>query len=149
MRRFNYRAIEHIAHNSNFWIVEGFLDGVPELRGEDDVVPYVAGRLKQARIEDHHIIIAEGFIDGKGVTIADQQANYWVRAAQLAALWAAAMKDTDPSPLIVQTQSLPAAYTTNARLTNVAPQPLKAGLHRSFLLEFEVIDVFPVWTVVP
>jgi hypothetical protein len=69
---------------------------IPEVRGEDDVIPGLDGRVVRNRRMDRLTIELRGFVRGTGTTETDQREDYWDNRILLAS-W---FDPTSTGPLV-------------------------------------------------
>jgi hypothetical protein len=63
------------------------IDQIPEVRGDDTVIPAKSGRYVQNRVADRLVLTLEGFVQGQGATEALAQADYLASALALKAIF--------------------------------------------------------------
>ena len=120
-----------------FWIVEnGPLEVDWDVRGEDDVISSAPGRTARNREIDVFAIMADGFINGTGSTIAAQRTNYY---ATLATLDAVLQTDGSIGALVWAAPD-GNSYTVQARYLRRSKGDWINGLYREYTLEWECID---------
>jgi hypothetical protein len=120
-----------------FWITEnGPLEVDWDVRGEDDVISSAAGRTARNRVKDVFAIIAEGFINGIGATIADQRTNYYATLATLNGV----LQTDGTIGALVWVAPNGTTYTAQVRYLRRSMGDWVNGLYRQYTLEFECID---------
>lgn len=126
-------------------IVTGF-DEVPSVRGEDTVIPGLAGRIPGNRISDERSIILAGFIAG---AVADSQTEDERRASyrEMVTALQAAFHPTLMGTLEVTGED-EAVYSIAARPLSIVygPETVPAFRYVSVAL---VSTTDPEWTVTP
>lgn len=65
-----------------FDLAAGFY-GFPSVRGADDIVPGLPGRVRRNRVDDVLILELRGWVRGAGATVTDRRADFHAAAAEL------------------------------------------------------------------
>lgn len=120
-----------------FWVTEnGPLEVDWEVRGEDDTISSADGQVARNRKKHVFAIVAEGFINGIGSTIAAQRTNYY---ATLAILDAVLQTDGSVGALVWAAPD-GNSYTVQARYIGRTKGDWVNGLYRAYTLEWECVD---------
>lgn len=116
------------------------LDGIPEVRGEDSVVPALVGRVPRNRIADRLAIELDGFVRGVGSSETTDREDYRANVASMQALFD---PELDPG-LLEATLEDGTVATIHARtLTMLEESIVPTYKHVNFELE----SVDPRWSV--
>ncbi len=122
-----------------FRITRG-LNELPEVRGEDTIIPSLSGRVPRNRVNDRLIIEAEGYVMGSGVTESLQRADL----RDLIDILRALMDPTQAPYAIEATVEDGSTRTIQARPVNIVWGPDDIPSYRTASLQWE--SVAPVWT---
>lgn len=123
-----------------FLEITGGLDELPEVRGEDTVVPGLAGRVSQNRIADRRELELEGYVRGVG---ADEEGDRSAYRTNVIAMQALFDPTLDPGELVASLEDGSTA-TINARALNI----VGAQKMPSFkLVSVKLESVDPNWVI--
>lgn len=115
------------------------LDEVPEVRGEDTIIPSLAGRVARNRVLDRLVLEAEGYVMGAGTTEAEQRADLRDLVDALRTL----MDPTQAPYEIEATLEDGSTRTIQARPVNIVWGDDDIPSLRTASLQWESVD--PVW----
>lgn len=128
-----------------FDIHSGFWEPA-DVRGQDDVIPGLAGRFRRNRVKDRRIIELRGFVQGIGGTQLERQQNWQAATAALMAL----MDPTGASgslAVVAPYMGLPSgSKTITAYPLNVVGGPvLNTMSFQRWSIELEAVGNPPDW----
>lgn len=133
-----------------FYIVRGWLDDIPAVRGEDDDAPGRPGRIQGNRVAQLRRIILQGQLKGSGATEAAAQASFLALVQGMATLWD---PTADPWNLVAGDlyRGLAAGQTATiaVRTVNLVPSHEFNGFRRTYSWELECIANPPAWVLAP
>jgi hypothetical protein len=131
-----------------FDLMEGWIDTKPEVRGKDTIIPGKRGRMRQKRLGDRRVVIIEGYVQGLGVTVDDQRADYYTNLTTLTSLLDE--EATSPTNLVVTSpyMGLPSGTATlPVYLVNIMPGDMIQLYFRRYSIEFESVTGTLDWTI--
>jgi hypothetical protein len=151
MSELTYRGTELRPSDKSFrfWITAG-LDDEASVRGEDTVVPGLAGRLTRDRVKDRRVIELQGYIssNGAGAGASEDAAREEYRDI-IDTLHTIFDPTLDPGELIIYTPTAGVdsgkIRGLNARFLNAIWGPWIAGLNRTVSIQLECVDSPPEW----
>jgi len=120
-----------------FWIVSGLFE-VPQVRGEDTVVPALAGRVEGNRVNDVLTIVLEGQITASPLLtdLDDTRSDWWDNVAAIRTLFAS---DRERADLVAQLPNGTTA-TISAHPMNIVKLEEIPGEYVKLNVELEGFD---------
>lgn len=119
------------------WLI-GLVSGLDdswEVRGEDDIVPSLSGRIPRNRVRDRLPILLEGTLLGVGETDAEQRSDIRASWEEVRTLF---VNTRDPAELSVELEDGSTA-TILARPLNVVPGPVDLAVVRKVSIQLEAV----------
>lgn len=129
-----------------FDIYSGFNE-LPEVRGEDDVVPGKAGRYRRNRVDDRLIIELRGWVRGVGGTAVERQQDFRASVAVIQGMF-----DPTGGPGTLAVLSPYLGLPSGSQSISVYPMTMLGGEQHNtmsfmrFSVELEAVDDPPRWT---
>lgn len=127
-----------------FWIAQGF-DDEAQVRGEDDIIPGLAGRTARNRVKDRRMIELQGYVIGVGADEAAMRAAYRARVDDLHTIFDPTLS---PGALVVYSPVMGLASgskSINARFLNSTWSYGKVTLYAKVSAMLECISSPPDW----
>ncbi len=113
------------------------LNEIPEVRGEDTIIPSAAGRVARDRVADRMVIEAEGMVMGSGADEDAQRADFRSLVADIRAL----MYPTQaPYELVVTLEDGVSTVAITARPINVVWGDDDIPSYRKLSCQWESVD---------
>lgn len=119
------------------------LNESPAVRGEDDVVASLAGRVSYPRLDDILAIEGEGVVLGSGSTVEDQQADYRAQILTIRTILAAGKLNPKTLSCVLEDGT---TATIEARVVDYNVDEVVASLAAEIKIAWE--SVVPDWTLI-
>lgn len=133
-----------------FYIVRGWIDDIPAVRGADSILSGQAGRFARNRVADYRRVLLAGQVKGTGATEALARASYLAKLESLQGVWSPTASSWD---LVVDDEYKGLASGQTATITvrtiNVIPAADSNGFRRAYSWELECITDPPAWVFSP
>lgn len=120
------------------------LNESPSVRGEDDTVSSMTGRVPYPRLADILAIEGEGVILGSGVDVEAQQADYRRLVSSIRTLFASGKLSPKVLACVLEDGS---TATINARVVDYQIEEQVASLAAEIKIAWESVD--PDWVITP